>query len=157
MCQIADNRYRYHAVNNNPVKELRMHARTRRALLPALAAVSALITGCGASSAGQEQAAPPPPQVSVARVGVQSLHEWQEFTGRLQAVKSVDVRPRVSGYVESVHFDEGSRVAAGATLFEIDPRPFRAEVERLAAERQRAQAELELAITNQEQIGRAHV
>lgn len=131
-----------------------MYSAHRRTLLPALAAVLALGTGCTDSSAGTEQAAPPPPKVSVARVAVQPIHEWQEFTGRLQAVKSVEVRPRVSGYIESVHFDEGSLVAAGDVLFRIDPRPFRAEVERLAAERERALAELELSVTNQERAER---
>src|SRR5690606_19875184 len=54
------------------------------------------------------------------------------------------VRPRVGGYVESVHFQEGSRVAAGDLLFRIDPRPFQAEVDRLEAERDRARAEVEV-------------
>lgn len=134
-----------------------MYSAPRRALFPLVAAgiaVLALVSGCGRSSAKSEQAAPPPPEVSVARVAVEPIHEWQEFTGRLQAVKSVEVRPRVSGYIESVHFDEGSRVEAGAVLFQIDPRPFRAEVERLTAEVKRARAELELAITNQERAER---
>lgn len=122
---------------------------------PALVtALLVLVAGCHASNAGPEQAAPPAPSVSVAKVEVQSIHDWQEFTGRLQAVKSVEVRPRVSGYVESVEFDEGRRVAAGTTLFQIDARPFQAEVERLTAERQRARAELELATTNQERAAR---
>jgi multidrug efflux system membrane fusion protein len=131
-----------------------MTSRNRRAGLVLLPALFALVAGCRASNADPEQAAPPPPGVSVAKVEVQTIHDWQEFTGRLQAVKSVEVRPRVSGYVESVAFDEGSRVAAGATLFQIDARPFQAEVERLTAERQRARAELELAITNQERASR---
>ncbi|HZD52525.1 MAG TPA: efflux RND transporter periplasmic adaptor subunit [Woeseiaceae bacterium] len=130
-----------------------MHSAQRLARLPALAAVMALITGCGASDAGQEQAAPPP-EVAVATVAVEPIHDWHEFTGRLQAVKSVELRPRVSGYIESVHFEEGSRVEAGTTLFQIDPRPFKAEVERLTAERERARAELDLAVTNHERAER---
>src|SRR5690606_25711323 len=127
-----------------------MNSARRWTLFPALASVLALAAGCGQSRAGEEQAAPPPPEVSVAPVAVQPLHDWQEFTGRLAAVKAVDVRPRVSGYIESVSFAEGSRVEAGEVLFRIDPRPFRAEVERLEAELARARAALELATSNQE-------
>src|SRR5690606_3449532 len=68
-----------------------------------------------------------------------------DFTGRLEAASHVDVHARVGGFVESVHFDEGGRVARGDLLFTIDPRPFEAEVARLRAERERAEAELELA------------
>ncbi|MGH8195013.1 MAG: efflux RND transporter periplasmic adaptor subunit [Woeseiaceae bacterium] len=131
-----------------------MYPRNRRPSLVVLSALFVLLSGCLAGNAEPEQAAPPPPDVSVAKVEVQTIHDWQEFTGRLQAVKSVEVRPRVSGYVESVEFNEGSRVTAGTTLFQIDARPFQAEVERLTAERQRARAELELAITNQERADR---
>ncbi|HET6628973.1 MAG TPA: efflux RND transporter periplasmic adaptor subunit [Woeseiaceae bacterium] len=111
------------------------------------------LAGCHASNAGPRQT-PPAPQVSVAAVAVQPIHEWQEFTGRLQAVESVEVRPRVSGYVESVHFDEGSRVKAGDILFRIDARPFQAEVDRLAAEHERARAQLALATSNRERAER---
>lgn len=121
--------------------------------IPGLALLVAL-AGCHASNAGPQQAAPPAPQVSVAAVAVESIHEWQEFTGRLQAVESVDVRPRVSGYVESVHFDEGSRVKAGDVLFRIDARPFQAEVNRLTAEHERAAAQLALATSNRERAAR---
>jgi multidrug efflux system membrane fusion protein len=73
------------------------------------------------------------------------LNDWADFTGRLEAVESVEIRPRVGGYVESVHFAEGGRVAAGDLLYQIDPRPFKAEVDRLKAERERGLAELKLA------------
>jgi multidrug efflux system membrane fusion protein len=76
---------------------------------------------------------------------VHTLNDWADFTGRLEAVESVEIRPRVGGYVESVHFAEGGRVAAGDLLYQIDPRPFKAEVDRLSAERERAVAQLELA------------
>ena len=68
--------------------------------------------------------------------------EWNEFTGRLEAVHHVDIRPRVSGVVSAVHFTEGALVRQGDVLFQIDPRPFQAEVDRLTAELQRAQATL---------------
>jgi membrane fusion protein, multidrug efflux system len=83
-----------------------------------------------------------------------SLNDWEEFTGRLEAVRSVEVRPRVGGYIESVGFQEGSRVEAGDVLFRIDARPFVAEVERLMAERERARAQLALAASNQERAAR---
>lgn len=106
----------------------------------------ALVTVQGESTA--EPAPPPPPAVTVATVELQSVQAWDDFTGRFEAVESVDIRPRVSGYIEAVHFDEGATVNAGDLLFQIDPRPFQAEVDRLKAERQRAGAELELARSN---------
>jgi membrane fusion protein, multidrug efflux system len=128
-----------------------LHARLTIGLAAVLATTFA---GCHASNADPQAGPPPAPQVSVAAVAVRPIHDWQEFTGRLEAVDQVQVRPRVSGYVESVHFEEGSRVAAGDVLFRIDARPFQAEVDRLAAEHQRARAQLELAVTNRERAER---
>ena len=101
-------------------------------------AVVALTTGCTKTSA--QQAPPPPPQVTVASVIERNVTEWDEFTGRLQAVDSVDVRPRVSGLISAVRFDEGAMVHKGDLLFQIDARPFQAEVDRLRAELARAKA-----------------
>ena len=101
-------------------------------------AVVALAAGCTRTSA--QQAAPPPPQVTVASVIERNVTEWDEFTGRLQAVDSVDVRPRVSGLLSAVRFDEGAMVHRGDLLFQIDARPFQAEVDRLRAELARAKA-----------------
>jgi membrane fusion protein, multidrug efflux system len=84
----------------------------------------------------------PPPQVTAAHAVSRPVTEWQEFTGRLEPVHHVDIRPRVSGVVSSVHFTEGAVVRKGDLLFQIDPRPFQAEVDRLRAELQRAQATL---------------
>jgi RND family efflux transporter MFP subunit len=94
---------------------------------------------CSANTAAQP-APPPPPQVTVAQVISRDVTEWDEFTGRLQAVDTVDVRPRVSGYVAAVRFVEGGIVRKGDLLFQIDPRPFQAEVDRLRAELARARA-----------------
>jgi multidrug efflux system membrane fusion protein len=104
-----------------------------------------MLAGCTVGAAGNPPPAPPPPQVTTAEVVVRELNDWADFTGRLEAVEHVAIRPRVGGYVESVHFSEGSRVAAGDLLYRIDPRPFQAEVDRLAAERDRAEAQLALA------------
>ena len=103
------------------------------------------LVGCAVGEAGNPPPAPPAPEVTTAQVAVHDLHDWADFTGRLEAVESVEIRPRVGGYVESVHFTEGGRVAAGELLYQIDPRPFKAEVDRLAAERERALAQLKLA------------
>jgi membrane fusion protein, multidrug efflux system len=103
------------------------------------------LVGCAVGEAGNPPPAPPAPQVTTAEVAMRELHDSADFTGRLEAVDSVAIRPRVGGYVESVHFVEGGRVEEGALLYQIDPRPFKAEVNRLAAERERALAQLKLA------------
>ena len=103
----------------------------------ALAAILVL-SACGKAqdSAAQHPAA----KVSVAEVIQQPVNEWDEFTGRLEAPESVEVRPRVSGYIDRVAFREGSLVQKGDLLFQIDPRPFEAEVKRLQAQLQQARA-----------------
>jgi multidrug efflux system membrane fusion protein len=106
-------------------------------------AVVVLVAGCTRTAA--QQAAPPPPQVTVASVIERNVTEWDEFTGRLQAVDSVDVRPRVSGLISAVRFDEGAMVHRGDLLFQIDARPFQAEVDRLRAELARAKATVQRA------------
>jgi multidrug efflux system membrane fusion protein len=108
-----------------------------------------LFAGFGHSRA-KPQAAPNValPPVTVAEVIHRPLREWQEFSGRLQAVNTVEVRPRVSGYVDRVAFADGAHVKKGQLLFQIDPRPFQAEVERLVAERNRSLSDLELAKAN---------
>jgi RND family efflux transporter MFP subunit len=88
--------------------------------------------------------APPPPQVSVAQVIEKRVKDWDEFTGRLQAVETVEIRPRVSGYIDKVAFTEGSLVKRGTLLFVIDPRPYQAEYDRAAADLKRFKTALEL-------------
>lgn len=120
-----------------------------RGALPGILVLLALLSGCRAGNADQPAGPPPAPEVSVAEVAVSDWHASQAFTGRLQAKDTVELRPRVGGYVEAVLFEEGSRVEAGTPLFQIDPRPYRAEVARLTAERERARAELTLARSNE--------
>jgi RND family efflux transporter MFP subunit len=105
-------------------------------------AVSAVLSGCR-SEAGQE-AAIVLPEVSVAAALERQVVESDEFTGRLEAVESVEVRPRVNGYIDSVNFSEGSVVRKGDLLFVIDPRPYRAELSKAEADLVRAQARSEL-------------
>ncbi|WP_422666947.1 efflux RND transporter periplasmic adaptor subunit [Billgrantia saliphila] len=108
-----------------------------------------VLAGCDSLADGAEeegaQQGPPPPQVSVAQVLVEDVELWDAFTGRIEAVETVDLRPRVSGYIDSIHYTEGQEVEKGDVLFTIDPRPYRAELERAEAELQRAQARAELA------------
>lgn len=102
------------------------------------AALALLLAGCTRTAA--QPGAPPPAKVTVAEVINRSVTEWDEFTGRLEAVDTVALRPRVSGYVSAVRFTEGAVVRRGDLLFQIDPRPFQAEVDRLRAERTRSEA-----------------
>ena len=112
--------------------------------LPILAIViAAALSGC--KSEATTAALPPPTQVSVAAALERKVSEWDEFTGRLEAVESVQLRPRVSGYIESVNFSEGSIVNKGDLLFVIDQRPYRAALDKAQAELTRATARVELA------------
>jgi RND family efflux transporter MFP subunit len=100
------------------------------------------MASCGKS--GGPQGAPPPPQVSVAQVLEKKVKDWDEFTGRLQAIETVEIRPRVSGYIDRVAFTEGARVKRGDLLFVIDPRPYKAEYDRANADVKRFKTVLEL-------------
>jgi RND family efflux transporter MFP subunit len=95
-----------------------------------------------------QAAAGGPPEVTVAQVLIRPVSDSNEFTGRLQAVDTIQLRPRVSGYVDSVHFTEGAAVKKGQLLFRIDPRPYQAEVDRLQANLNQARSELGLADAN---------
>ncbi|HJW05215.1 MAG TPA: efflux RND transporter periplasmic adaptor subunit [Rhodanobacter sp.] len=101
------------------------------------------------SRAQDPAAAAGPPEVTVAQALTRQVSDSAEFTGRLEAVNTVQVQPRVGGFVESVQFQEGALVRKGDVLFRLDARPYQAEVDRLAAEQAQARAELGLAETNQ--------
>jgi len=111
-------------------------------------ALTLALAACARTQASGPPAAPPAPEVTVATVIAKPLRDFEEFTGRLQAVESVEIRPRVSGFIDSVQFTEGARVKKGQLLFRIDPRPFQAEVNRLAAELRRARSQSALAESN---------
>jgi membrane fusion protein, multidrug efflux system len=104
------------------------------------------IAGCGQPSSGAGRA-PPAPQVSVAPSVQRQVQESDEFTARLEAVETVDVRPRVSGTIERVHFKEGQLVKRGDLLFSIDARPFRAELARAEAQLAASQTQSDLSKT----------
>ncbi|CAN7770036.1 efflux RND transporter periplasmic adaptor subunit [Caballeronia sp. LjRoot34] len=89
----------------------------------------------GPVSAAQAADAPPPAtQVDVATVLSQTITDWQSYSGRLEAIDHVDVRPLVAGTIVAVHFKDGALVKKGDPLFTIDPRPYQAEVDRAAAQ-----------------------
>jgi RND family efflux transporter MFP subunit len=90
----------------------------------------------------------------VAAVPQSEIAEWDEFTGRLEAVDQVEIRPRVSGYITRVSFDEGKEVKKGEVLFEIDPRPYQAELARADAELERARSAATLAASEVERAGK---
>jgi multidrug efflux system membrane fusion protein len=99
-------------------------------------------------------AAPPATPVSVATVVQNNVATWDEFSGRLEAVERVDIRPRVAGTVQSVHFREGALVKEGDLLLVIDPAPYQAEVDRADAQVVAAQARLTFAKTEHDRMQR---
>jgi membrane fusion protein, multidrug efflux system len=108
----------------------------------------ALLSAC--SGGGQQEF--PPPQVNVAQVVQKKVQLWDEFSGRIEAVDSVELRPRVSGYLSAVHFREGSEVKRGQRLFSIDDREYRAALDSAKANVARAQSRVVLART---ELGRS--
>ncbi|QPG06310.1 efflux RND transporter periplasmic adaptor subunit [Salinimonas marina] len=106
-----------------------------------------LVAACTDDKAAEQQsaAAPAGVPVDVAPVVAQRITEWDSFTGRLEAPQQVSLRPRVSGYIDFVAFEEGEYVEQGDTLFLIDNRQFKAEVQRLEAQLQSARSQLRLA------------
>jgi multidrug efflux system membrane fusion protein len=94
--------------------------------------------------------APPPPAVTVAKPLAKRITLWDEYSGRFEAVQTVEVRPRVSGFVNKLHFTDGEIVKAGQLLFTIDPRPFELAVESAKADLARSRAQVDLAVTEVE-------
>jgi membrane fusion protein, multidrug efflux system len=113
--------------------------------LPTIAVVviATVITACSNSEA--EAPSPPPPEVDAAQVVTKSVRQWDEFTGRITAIGAVDIRPRVSGYIDRIAFKEGDMVNAGDLLFVVDPRPYRAAHDSAVAQLERARASAQLA------------
>jgi membrane fusion protein, multidrug efflux system len=114
----------------------------------------AIVSGCvlllahalsGCSGKPAANAGPPPPPVTVAHPLQKTITEWDEYTGRFTAVETVEVRARVSGFIDSVHINEGQMVKQGDLLFVIDQRPFNLAVDQAKADVERAQAKLEIA------------
>jgi multidrug efflux system membrane fusion protein len=127
-----------------------VHTIYRLAAFRLAAGILLAATLAGIASA---QDGPPTPQVVVAAPVARRISQWDEYTGRFEAVQRVEVRPRVSGYIAQIHFTDGAVVAKGDVLFTIDPRPYeiardqaqadvirnRAQVQQAAADFVRAQ------------------
>src|SRR5215470_13484561 len=115
----------------------------RAILLSSLLLGATALAGC--DNKPQASSVPAPPAVTTAQPLHKTITEWDENTGRFTAVETVEVRARVSGFIDSVHFKEGQIVKAGDLLFIIDPRPYRNAVEQAKADVERAKARLEIA------------
>jgi len=114
-----------------------------------------VITGCGDQNGSDAQMPQSqPPNVKIAQPLAQDVTEWDEYTGRIEAISSVDVRARVSGYLEKVNFKAGEKVKKGDLLFLIDPKPFSAQLNYAEAELERARAKRELAKNDLERAER---
>src|SRR6516225_698805 len=122
-------------------------------LLPAASAAALLVSACARNVAAQQQTAQVP-QVTVAAAISRKVTEFDEFTGRFEAVERVEVRPRVSGYISSVNFTDGNEVKKGEVLFVIDPRPYVAERDRARAQLAQARSQLALAKSERERAAK---
>jgi multidrug efflux system membrane fusion protein len=102
---------------------------------------AALLAACG----GNDQQQMPPPDVNVAGVVKKSVTEWDEYSGHVEAIESAEIRPRVGGHLQAIHYAEGSMVEKGQLLFTIDSREYKASADAAAADASRAEARVALA------------
>ncbi len=109
--------------------------------LVSLILLANVLAGCDGKPAANS---PPPPTVTVAHPLQKSITEWDEYTGRFTALETVEIRARVSGFIDSVHFQEGQIVKKDDLLFVIDQRPYQIAVEQAKADIERAQAKLDI-------------
>ena len=116
--------------------------RSKSAVSATLMAVAVLLAGCDGKRASD---APPAPVVTVSKPLQREITEWDEYTGRFAAVATVEVRPRVSGFIDSIHFKDGEVVKQNDLLFTIDQRPYKFAAAQARADLQRARAKLEIA------------
>lgn len=118
-----------------------------------LLASTLVLAGCGKKEDGAGAGAPPggpggpPPEVTVANPLVKPIVDWDDYTGRFEAIDTVDVRPRVSGYLQSINFRDGQFARKGELLFVIDPRPFQAVLAQAKADEERYRAAAAVAQT----------
>src|SRR5882724_10405779 len=114
-----------------------------RGLSPLIVLAALALSGCGDKP--PQQAAPAAPPVTVAQPVKRTVTDWDEFTGRFEAVEEVQIRARVGGFVTSVEFRDGAIVRAGDLLYVIDSRPFEAVAEQANGQLSDARAKAELA------------
>src|SRR5436190_156172 len=108
--------------------------------------ITSVLAGCDNKPAGS--AAPPPPPVTVSKPLQKTITEWDEYTGRFEALATVEVRARVSGFIQSLHFKDGQTVKQGDLLFIIDQRPFQIAVEQAKADLERGRAKYDVATSD---------
>ncbi len=150
---MAKNTDTAHAVESNIIGGFRSahaarHSVAGRVIRLSLLGVALQLTlpGCGdGGEAGKQAAAPPPANVKIAQALNRETNEWDEYTGRIEAVNAVDVRARIGGYLEKVNFHAGDKVKKGDLLFLIDPKPLKAQLNYAGAELERAKTKHELA------------
>lgn len=116
-----------------------MFSTKAQTVIAAALAGSLLLGGCGK---GESPPPPGPPPVTVATPLVQDIVDWDEYVGRFEAIQSVDVRPRATGYLRGIHFRDGEFVRQGQLLFTIDPRPAEAALAQAIAQTAQAEATL---------------
>src|SRR6202047_3823180 len=116
---------------------------SRIVLLGSLVLIANFLASCDNNRTSNS--APPPPTATVSHPLQKSITEWDEYTGRFTALETVEIRARVSGFIDSVHFQEGQIVKKDDLLFVIDQRPYQIAVELAKADIQRAQAKLDIA------------
>jgi RND family efflux transporter MFP subunit len=117
-----------------------------------IATLGLALGACDTEAPRATQAAPPPPQVTVARPVVKTVTDYTEFVGRFVAVDAVEIRARVSGYLDAIHFTDGQFVKQGGLLFTVDRRPFQVALDQARANLAQAKANLVYATTD---LGRA--
>lgn len=109
--------------------------------------LASVLAACDNKPAGNA-AAPPPPPVTVSQPIQKSITEWDEYTGRFEALATVDVRARVSGFIDSIHFRDGQIIEKGALLFVIDQRPYQIAVDQAKADLERGRAKYDVATSD---------
>ena len=126
---------------------------TRFFPIAALLAVAVFTSSCGTGQEAQAQApAFPPAVVAIAEPMVKEIVTWDEFTGRFQPVDRVEIRARVSGYLEEIRFEDGEIVEKGDVLFIIDQRPFRIALAQAQADLDQARSQVTLAEKEYERV-----
>src|SRR3977135_539167 len=125
-----------------------MRTQMKKIIVAATIAMAPVLAACGQSQSQPQASAPPPPQVTIAKPVSKMIADQDEYVGRFVAVDSVEVRARVPGYLEAIHFQDGQMVKAGDLLFTIDRRPFQIALAQTQASLAQAKATLAVAASD---------